>query len=146
MISFPSQMILHTQWKWSSRFYSFGLCSLSQSLLFHGEVDIANEVMNYGREIFQFDISPVGGNFVLQNAIFESLKCYLAYEPVPPSVVSTIEACDKHEATYWRSYNLMMKTHFREAADCLGRFLVGLNNNSNNTCMLGFALTDLKLR
>ncbi len=153
MIAFPAQMILYANWKWSSRFYSFALCSFSQCLLYHGDVESSTELMEYGKRIFEFDGSPAGQNFVMQYAIFQAVKSYLAYEPISNHVIAIISSFDEIEGVYWRGYNLMITNNFKESDNLFCKFLIDYfddkKNNNRKTQQpdnKGYMRNDLKLR
>ncbi|XP_035704573.1 uncharacterized protein LOC110844850 isoform X2 [Folsomia candida] len=143
MIAFPAEMILYTNWKWSSRFYAFALCCLSQCLLYHGDVNSSIEIMEYGQGIFGFDASPAGQNFILQYAIFEAIRSYLSYEPVSSNVIATIISIDEIEGVYWKGYNLMIRNNWRDANKLFTKFLVHLDDKEQSK---SYMRTDLKLR
>jgi hypothetical protein len=101
MIAFPSQMLLFSKFKWPTRSYCYAICALSQCLLFHGDVELAENLMEYGKDIFESDVSPAGELFSLQYAIFSAMKCYLGCKMLTSDLISTLAAFDKIEAAYW---------------------------------------------
>lgn len=101
------------------------------------------ELMSYGREIFEFDASSAGKHFILQYAIFQALKSYLAYEPIDSKTLATISAFDEVEGVYWKGYNLMIRHNFREATTLLCSFLRYLADKKETN---GYLRADLKLR
>jgi len=101
MIAFPNQMILYSKFKWPSRAYCYALCALSQCLLFHGDSKVPDKIMDYGRKIFNCDVSPAGELFSLQYSVYEAFKSYLAYKPVSGELITTVASFDELEATYW---------------------------------------------